>query len=1005
MRTLFFDANDYRLLELLNDALNSDLDSGQVETLLTPYLRPHGIKELAASSGLRIAYATVHLLESLNSRKATERINALTALRDEVFSSSKGQLRLNRARVMIQIIKELIRSKGNPGRQLEFAHDFRSVASGRPSFVRDQLRKYHLLEMPEDWNQVSFDNRVHDANSKGRKSATHLMMDAWIKGIRRLTVVYYNYVDRKVLEELFSSAAILGITVQVAIEFKSVFRGRFVKLDWTPSKLRDKSDIESFFSHPGVSALMEDGKKAQQKTTDYVKDLAALFNSKHRASIEQEFGISLPHIDFDEMVRSEDCLQPSVLHLGKYIHRLALPLFIEKVKAFKKEYPEASYDRQAEIAMHVESLKSLDADTIVARYLQPSENTELPDPDKPGNSENEPLLLRMTPKELSDRIHHISHSSDLTLILSGLSVADVIEIIYDCKGKINYFETFSIKTYQGSSLLDRLPFNSLQKALNEQNAVVLKRIIHDCIDGIRSEEEKDPARELRLLEILDDFDSLRSFYKFSPLRTSIGSGSTGQSSRNIGMGFVVLETLPRKAQKEAKSKNKFIPAQGKISFIKEFVPPSHATGLRRLLKPFYMAPLVRSLYCRVDKLWEVKDFEIIDEGTGNLVPLGGINYELGNDFDLFDDDKPVKPRRSFRYLNRNLINISKVLCGFIPAFLTFSLTKDWWVLAYLGAFIWFGITGVRNIIQAVLGGGGFKRSPFLPWNEYVSWDRIADSLFYTGFSVPLLDWLCKTLLLKDQFGIDTTTAPLILYSIMALTNGMYITGHNIFRGLPSSAAAANFFRSVLSIPIALVFNWIIGLVLISAGHADVDVTLQLWAAVISKLASDCVAGIIEGIADRNQNIKLRRWDYSEKLHQIFDTFSALEVSNPQLNMLDIFEQPEKIVDVAGPDCVVPATTIVANALDLMYFRYYQPRASDFLQITICSMSEDERRIFFAYQMVLSQEKTVARMFVDGLVGKNFSKALSFYLLKHRDYLNEIKKRMRFCLMDDRQKIN
>lgn len=62
--------------------------------------------------------------------------------------------------------------------------------------------------------------------------------------------------------------------------------------------------------------------------------------------------------------------------------------------------------------------------------------------------------------------------------------------------------------------------------------------------------------------------------------------------------------------------------------------------------------------------------------------------------------------RPLKYLNTALTNCLKILIGFIPAFLTFALTKDWWVLAYLGGPIWFAITGVRNIIQAVVGGEG-----------------------------------------------------------------------------------------------------------------------------------------------------------------------------------------------------------------------------------------------------------------------------------------------------------
>jgi hypothetical protein len=131
--------------------------------------------------------------------------------------------------------------------------------------------------------------------------------------------------------------------------------------------------------------------------------------------------------------------------------------------------------------------------------------------------------------------------------------------------------------------------------------------------------------------------------------------------------------------------------------------------------------------------------------------------------------------------------------GFIPAFLSFYLTNSWWVLAYFGAFIWFGITGVRNIVQSVLGGGGISRSPLLRWNDYVSWVRISDSLLFTGFSVPLLDYLVKTLLLDRFMGITTATNPLALYTVMAVANGIYLSSHNLFRGLPKAAVYGNFF--------------------------------------------------------------------------------------------------------------------------------------------------------------------------------------------------------------------
>ena len=46
--------------------------------------------------------------------------------------------------------------------------------------------------------------------------------------------------------------------------------------------------------------------------------------------------------------------------------------------------------------------------------------------------------------------------------------------------------------------------------------------------------------------------------------------------------------------------------------------------------------------------------------------------------------------------------------------------------------------------------------------------------------------------------------------ILALANGIYLASHNAFRGFPRAVIVGNFFRSVLSIPIAILFNTVIG---------------------------------------------------------------------------------------------------------------------------------------------------------------------------------------------------
>ncbi|MEJ2040235.1 MAG: hypothetical protein P8X55_15085, partial [Desulfosarcinaceae bacterium] len=318
-------------------------------------------------------------------------------------------------------------------------------------------------------------------------------------------------------------------------------------------------------------------------------------------------------------------------------------------------------------------------------------------------------------------------------------------------------------------------------------------------------------------------------------------------------------------------------------------------------------------------------------------------------------------------------------------------TKQWWLLAYGGAFIWFGITGLRNVMQSVLGGGGLRRSPLLRWNDLISWQRITDSLLFTGFSVPLLDYVTKTVILDRGMGITTATHPIMLYSLMALANGIYLSSHNILRGLPRGAVVGNFFRSILSIPLAVGFNAAAGMLLTSMRIGPVDLILQKWAAIISKAASDVVAGIIEGLADRFQNIERRRNALKQIIRQTLDTYADLELLLPEAQVMEYLKSPEKWEGKIPADVRDLAKRMFVHALDLLYFWMYQPRARIALRSQIRTLSPEERDILLQAQIVLRQERPISQMFVDGILGKGFAEPLAFYLSQAPAYLAAVDK--------------
>jgi hypothetical protein len=1004
----YFDPNDYVLLNIVNDVLHRDESHKLVKNLLIPYLHPHGIKEMSATMGLRIAYAVIHLLGSLEAGKAADRLNALRSLYDEVLCSSQSTLRINTARVLLETMKELVRSHGDYVRQLVLARDFRTAAYGKPRFIRSQLDKYHLIEMPEEWNQIAFDDHVHDANTKGRKSPTHLIMDAWIKGIRRLTVIYYNYIDVEVATELMESAEIMGINVRVGIEFSAPFRGRYIKLIWSPRGFADKQDFLDFIRQGPAKAFMDEGRLVSEYQQQYVIGVLRKFNDRHLPLINEAYGIRLAPVNQEEFFAFVGTGQPSLLHLARFIYGRMLPSMKEAVEKYRSILPGVDREERMRITHAVEVMNALDVDAIIEGFLLPEKNPDIHNPYEPQPGPGVPGLLRLAPRELLDRLAALQSGFRVTLNLNNLSTADVLELLFDCRGKITHLEIFNLKDHATGKAVHNEEINSLQLAINQGNVIHLKKIIQKIIRGLHESAvpvEGGEERIDRLTAILHNIPELHAFYRNSPLRSRIGSDSTGTSRHRFGMGLVVKETLPRRARKKIEQRQERSPWKIPVcvrAFLQvTYIPrgrynlPWEYGGLRRnagaapqsICTPGFL-PVNWKVERRRD--WVVQPYFTCMAPRGNVATLGWMQTEPDSGLSLEDREVVARrPKIPFRCLNSYLKNGLKILAGFIPAFATFALTKDWWLLAYGGAFIWFGITGLRNIIQSVLGAGGLRRSPLLKWKEYVSWDRLSDSLLYTGFSVPLLDWLVKTVLLDQQFGITTATNSVALYSVMAVANGMYISGHNIFRGMSRAAVYGNFFRTLLSIPLALAFNVAIGMIIGAAGVVAVQDVLQKWAAVISKLASDCVAGFIEGLADRYHNIRSRSMDYAAKIAQVFETYASLETLFPEADILQLLEEPGRFMEAVNERDPALGKIVIINALDLLYIWMYQPRAASTLHAILRTMSEEERRILVASQFVLKEQRQISRLFVDGVLGKQFARALSFYLDRSAEYLKSL----------------
>lgn len=964
---LFFDPGDRALVEMLQS-----VDSAPVNRQMGEYiseLHPRGILELIEPRSFRIVRSVMTLLESFTpgGEAMHKRLEAITMLRDEICEGLNVPLKYNTARVLPELAKELCRLRRDPEKALRAAHDLRIALLGNPRFIRSQLKRFQLVEMPEKSLPVTFDYHVHDANTKGRKSPSHLIMDAWIKGIRKLQVIFYNQVPPEGAFELMRSAEIMGIDLRIGIEFRVIRRRKFAEVIWTPRGFSGADDFLNFLKQEQKKEFKARCEEAALYHTSLIFGMLRRFNAVGIKKLNACYKLSCPPISDGEFSAFlAPGKRPSTSHLAEFIESRVRQLLEEELRGLclLSEPDENARIRKRNIETH---LLALSSGLIRGNYLDQQLRDELPE-----DISTLPYLMRLSPGKLAAELRKQSRAYRLTLNLTGLTLADVIVILFECRGDISALEIFNLKDHLRNLDPEAPMMNELRHALNTGNVVQLKSIVLHAIDQIKSSGDPDCETVIAdLRQILRKLPEFTGFYARAPLGAAIGSDSAGKAAQpgaGAGMGFVVLDTLERPVR------NAIVREQNRI-----------------------VLPVRSAVYKQVSFLparWfapgsEQREYQCADPAeamgkTGNLVSLGFFRRKRQRN--------PLVRRwqaleEKFHYLNSNLKIALKIGVGFTAAFLTFFFSGAWWVLAWFGAPIWLGITLTRNVIQFRIASGTFRSSPLLKWNEFISWQRISDSLFFTGLSVPLLDFVVKNLIMRQTFGITTENNPMLLYSTMGLANGLYITTHNLLRALPAQAILGNWLRVPMAIPIAFTINALLSALLHLCGLSGAEALLQQWAAVISKFSSDCVGGVVEALADRAVYLRSRLGDFKRKQQDLFKLISDLELLTPDTG-LDRQLSNNTFFERSGVRETPLMNRIYLNALDLMYIWMRQPRAPGVIRKIVVNSSAEERRLYVALQQQLTREKEVTQLLESGIFGEHARQVVYFYRHAYKLYLSE-----------------
>jgi hypothetical protein len=226
--------------------------------------------------------------------------------------------------------------------------------------------------------------------------------------------------------------------------------------------------------------------------------------------------------------------------------------------------------------------------------------------------------------------------------------------------------------------------------------------------------------------------------------------------------------------------------------------------------------------------------------------------------------------RTWRYLNPFLKMILRITVSFPIAYFTLGLGY---------ALIWFGITFFRNIFVDLISAKG---SDPRDWSmRDINFENTTQSLFWTGFSVPLLTLVklkVETFLIIVQLT-NPVLQQILRFFAICFTNGTYIAFHNWLRGFNEKIIKANFFRSVFAWPPATIFS-------------PLGDFLFVPSIVQAKFWSDFMAALIEGIGKSTRQLFLSKRDLLEILPHLYSD-DKKERTVAMLDILHIWEYRRK----------------------------------------------------------------------------------------------------------------
>ncbi|MEI6875606.1 MAG: hypothetical protein WCL50_10825, partial [Spirochaetota bacterium] len=336
-----FSSELHRLRRELNARIDSPESLGD-----GPRVRSLDVTRWFTSRRLSIAEAYVRVVHDLESRHSRSRLRALRRIVEVSFHANSLDMPLNTARVQLALVKEAVKHRGDSRRQLELLHDFSESSHGQYQVIRRLLDENSMIELPETGRALrdldaGWDDNVHDSSTSGRKNATQLLIDAFIKGISELTIACGGPAALEQMEEAVEAGRIVGIRVRLGIEF-SLTRcdKRFHFMALLPPMERG-TELKRFFrdNRKVLRELVAGLEENQENRVESLRRLVTAFNETWLEGLNEGFpagkAYRLPKLRMRALASYVPLSRVTRVHLGDFLHALALPIYLNRVLLLK----------------------------------------------------------------------------------------------------------------------------------------------------------------------------------------------------------------------------------------------------------------------------------------------------------------------------------------------------------------------------------------------------------------------------------------------------------------------------------------------------------------------------------------------------------------------------------------------------------------------------------------------------------------------------------------------